>query len=146
MSDDLPVARAELRRLYETERLIRPEGTRSVNGVLQEFKPTLGYLALSYDVDVLPLFIEGTHAALPKGAMFPKRKPLTVRIGPPLLVSELKRRTQGLSRSESYRVVTRIAEQAVRALQNHTVFDLDAQAELLTPRAPRRFSGGGSES
>jgi 23S rRNA (uridine2552-2'-O)-methyltransferase len=29
MSDDLPVARAEVRRLYESERLIRPEGTRS---------------------------------------------------------------------------------------------------------------------
>ncbi len=125
--------------------LIFPEGTRSVNGVLQEFKPTLGYLALSYDVDVLPLYIEGTHAALPKGAMFPKRKPLNVRIGPPLLVSELKRRTQGLARSESYRVVTRIAEQAVRALQNHTVFDLEAQAELVAPTT-RRSSGGGSES
>jgi 23S rRNA (uridine2552-2'-O)-methyltransferase len=31
MSDDLPAARTELRRLYETERLIRPEGTRSVS-------------------------------------------------------------------------------------------------------------------
>jgi 23S rRNA (uridine2552-2'-O)-methyltransferase len=31
MSDDLPAARAELRRLYEAERLIRPEGTRSVS-------------------------------------------------------------------------------------------------------------------
>jgi 23S rRNA (uridine2552-2'-O)-methyltransferase len=31
MSDDLPAARAELRRLYESERLIRPEGTRSVS-------------------------------------------------------------------------------------------------------------------
>jgi len=31
MSDDLPAARAELRRLYETERLLRPEGTRSVS-------------------------------------------------------------------------------------------------------------------
>ena len=29
MSDDLPTARAELRRLYEAERLIRPEGTRA---------------------------------------------------------------------------------------------------------------------
>jgi 23S rRNA (uridine2552-2'-O)-methyltransferase len=29
MSDDLPAARAELRRLYATERLIRPEGTRA---------------------------------------------------------------------------------------------------------------------
>jgi 23S rRNA (uridine2552-2'-O)-methyltransferase len=31
MSDDLPAARAELRRQYESERLIRPEGTRSVS-------------------------------------------------------------------------------------------------------------------
>lgn len=31
MSEDLPAARAELRRLYTTERLIRPEGTRTVS-------------------------------------------------------------------------------------------------------------------
>ncbi len=31
MSDDLPTARVELRRLYERERLVRPEGTRSVS-------------------------------------------------------------------------------------------------------------------
>ena len=31
MSDDLPVARAELRRHYASERLIRPEGTRAVS-------------------------------------------------------------------------------------------------------------------
>jgi 23S rRNA (uridine2552-2'-O)-methyltransferase len=31
MSDDLPAARAQLRRLYTSERLIRPEGTRSVS-------------------------------------------------------------------------------------------------------------------
>jgi 23S rRNA (uridine2552-2'-O)-methyltransferase len=31
MSDDLPAARAEVRRHYETERLLRPEGTRSVS-------------------------------------------------------------------------------------------------------------------
>ena len=31
MSDDLPLARAELRRLYASERLIRPEGTRAVS-------------------------------------------------------------------------------------------------------------------
>jgi 23S rRNA (uridine2552-2'-O)-methyltransferase len=31
MSGDLPAARAELRRHYETERLLRPEGTRSAS-------------------------------------------------------------------------------------------------------------------
>jgi 23S rRNA (uridine2552-2'-O)-methyltransferase len=31
MGEDLPLARAELRKHYEKERLIRPEGTRSVS-------------------------------------------------------------------------------------------------------------------
>jgi 23S rRNA (uridine2552-2'-O)-methyltransferase len=31
MGEDLPVARAELRKAFEEERLIRPEGTRSVS-------------------------------------------------------------------------------------------------------------------
>ena len=31
MSGDLPAAREELRRHYESERLMRPEGTRSVS-------------------------------------------------------------------------------------------------------------------
>jgi 23S rRNA (uridine2552-2'-O)-methyltransferase len=31
MSDELPAARTELRKHYETERLIRPEGTRSIS-------------------------------------------------------------------------------------------------------------------
>jgi 23S rRNA (uridine2552-2'-O)-methyltransferase len=31
MSEDLPVARTELRRVYDDERLIRPEGTRSIS-------------------------------------------------------------------------------------------------------------------
>jgi 23S rRNA (uridine2552-2'-O)-methyltransferase len=31
MSDDLPAARTELKRLYASERLIRPEGTRSIS-------------------------------------------------------------------------------------------------------------------
>jgi long-chain acyl-CoA synthetase len=143
LRESLRLAGEALRQGYHL--LIFPEGTRSVDGVLQDFKPTLGYLALTYGVDVLPLYIEGTHDALPKGAMFPRRKDLRVRIGPPLLVSELKRRAEGLARSESYRLVTRIAEQAVRALQKHTVFDLESNAELVVPAGPRRSSGGGSE-
>jgi len=35
--------------------LIYPEGTRSTTGELAEFKPTLGYLALTFGVDILPM-------------------------------------------------------------------------------------------
>ncbi len=98
--------------------LIFPEGTRSPNGELQEFYPTLGYLALHYNVDVLPMYLEGTYDALPKGSMFPKRKELKVRIGPPIELDVMKRAVTGMSRSESYRYITRHAEQVVQALRD----------------------------
>ncbi|MCP3098169.1 AMP-binding protein [Myxococcus sp. K15C18031901] len=108
--------------------LIFPEGTRSVTGELLEFKNTLGYLALTFRVDVLPLYIHGTYEALPKGSVFPKAKDLKVSIGPALGHDALRARTQGMSRSESYRYATRIAEDAVRELRDGRVLNLDALA------------------
>jgi long-chain acyl-CoA synthetase len=96
--------------------LIFPEGTRSPNGELQEFKPTTGYLALSFGVDILPLYLKGTYDALPKGSWWPKFDQLEVRIGPPILIDELRSRVKGLAKSESYRIATRLAEESVRAL------------------------------
>jgi long-chain acyl-CoA synthetase len=103
--------------------LIFPEGTRSVTGELKEFFPTLGFLALNHNVDVLPMYLEGTWDALPKGAMFPRRKELKVRIGPALQVAHLRRQVTGKARSEGYRAVTAVVEQAVRALKDGKVAD-----------------------
>ena len=107
--------------------LIFPEGTRSPSGELLEFKPTIGYLALTYRVDVLPLFLRGTYEALPKGAIIPKGKNLKVSIGPALTYNDLKIRTQGMARSESYRRVARLAEDAVKALRDGSVLALEPQ-------------------
>jgi long-chain acyl-CoA synthetase len=96
--------------------LIFPEGTRSPNGELMEFKPTTGYLALSYGVDILPLYLKGTHDALPKGSWWPKFEQLEVRIGPPILIDDLRARAKGLAKSEGYRIATKMAEASVRAL------------------------------
>ncbi|MGZ6133080.1 MAG: AMP-binding protein [Myxococcaceae bacterium] len=124
--------------------LIFPEGTRSPDGQMREFYPTLGYLALTYGVDILPVYIQGAYEALPKGSMFPKQKEIAVRIGPALGISELRRRAQGLARSESYRLVTRIAEEAVKRLREGGVFWLEPDVELApAPVRPRRSSGGG---
>jgi long-chain acyl-CoA synthetase len=105
--------------------LIFPEGTRSPTGELLEFKPTVGYLALTYRVDVLPLYLEGTYEALPKGAVIPKGKRLKVSIGPALPYGRLKDRTEGMARSESYREVARVVEAAVRALKGGEVLALE---------------------
>ncbi|MFN0063267.1 MAG: AMP-binding protein [Myxococcaceae bacterium] len=112
--------------------LIFPEGTRSPTGELAEFKPTLGYLALTYRVDVLPMYLEGTYDALPRGAVFPKHTKLAVRIGPSLSYDVLRARTETLSKSEGYRHVTRLAETAVRALAKGDVIDVLAPSRVQT--------------
>jgi long-chain acyl-CoA synthetase len=119
--------------------LIFPEGTRSPNGELMEFKPTLGYLALSYGVDVLPIYLKGTHDALPKGSWWPKREDLEVRIGAPLDINLLREKVKGLARSESYRIVTKMAEEAVHGLRDGKVITAD---KLSVPAIPTRERRG----
>jgi long-chain acyl-CoA synthetase len=117
--------------------LVFPEGTRSPTGQLLEFKPTIGYLALTYGVDLLPLYLQGTYQALPKGAVFPKGKNLKVSIGPVLPYDELREQTKGMARSESYRQVTHFAEEAVKALRDGKVLTLPTPARKPRPERPR---------
>jgi long-chain acyl-CoA synthetase len=96
--------------------LLFPEGTRSLDGQVQEFKPLAAHLALNHDVDILPLWLGGAHAALPKGAASIRGRQLFVRIGPPLVIDDLRRLTQGLSNIERTRAVTRLMQRAIEEL------------------------------
>jgi long-chain acyl-CoA synthetase len=124
--------------------LIFPEGTRSVTGELLEFKPTLGYLALTYGVDVLPIYLKGAFEALPKGRMVPKSRELEAHIGPALTYEMLRTKTQGMARSESYRYATRLAEDSIQALAAGRVLSFDESATVEDQR--RALSSGGGES
>lgn len=97
--------------------LIFPEGTRSETGVMIDFKPSLGYLALSNRCGILPMYLAGTHDAMPKGAFFPRRGArVEARIGPFMSYAELQRMTQGLGKAESYRRIATSCERVVRRL------------------------------
>ncbi|MGZ3457023.1 MAG: AMP-binding protein, partial [Archangium sp.] len=124
--------------------LIFPEGTRSPTGELLEFKPTLGYLALTYGVDVLPIYVKGAFEALPKGRMVPKSRELEAHVGPALTYEMLRAKTQGMSRSESYRYATKLAEDSIRALAAGRVLSFEESATVEDQR--RALSTGGTES
>ena len=101
--------------------LIFPEGTRSPDGELQEFKPAIAYLSFAAGADILPVYLEGTHEAMPKGAFLPdprKRRNLIVRIGPVLRFEELRAATQGLARSAAHKEVTRLVRLSIEALRD----------------------------
>jgi len=103
--------------------LIFPEGTRSSDGRVHEFKAAVGHLALRHDVDVLPVYLGGTHAALPKGARWIRRRNVEARIGPPIEAAELRRLVQGLSPADAARAASRLIEKAVAALGDGKVLD-----------------------
>jgi len=61
-----------------------PEGKRSLDGRLQEFKPGIVSLLDRCDVPVVPVFIDGAYAACPSSARVPRfRAKVVVRIGAP---------------------------------------------------------------
>jgi 1-acyl-sn-glycerol-3-phosphate acyltransferase len=66
--------------------LMFPEGTRSPDGRLRPAEPGAALLALRTGATVLPMAVIGTHRAMPKGARFPKRVPVVVRLGPTITV------------------------------------------------------------
>jgi 1-acyl-sn-glycerol-3-phosphate acyltransferase len=86
--------------------LVFPEGTRSENGALQEFKPGVGHLATENRVDVIPMHVRGAHRIMPKGRDVPLPAPATIRIGKPLKVAE----------GETSRSVAERVERAVQEL------------------------------
>jgi long-chain acyl-CoA synthetase len=52
--------------------LIFPEGTRTLNGHIGEFKQTFAILSRELNIPVVPVAIKGTYNILPSGARFPR--------------------------------------------------------------------------
>lgn len=69
--------------------LLFPEGTRTMDGNLQEIKH--GAVMMATDVEnlsILPVYIDGSFRALPKGRIIPRPVKITVRIGEPFKISQ----------------------------------------------------------
>lgn len=97
--------------------LIFPEGTRSDTGVMTEFKPSLGYLAMQNKCGILPMYLYGTHAAMPKGRYVPKRGlRVAAHVGPFVRYDDIVRIAGAESRTQQYRAVTSHVETIIRRL------------------------------
>lgn len=82
-----PATRARLRKLLHKEKwniLMYPEGTRSRNGRMGRVRYGAASLAIEHGVSIVPIFINGTHEAMPVGKPWPRKHPVTLYFGPPL--------------------------------------------------------------
>jgi 1-acyl-sn-glycerol-3-phosphate acyltransferase len=107
--------------------LVFPEGTRGTEGgPLGQGRAGTGMLAALAGVPVVPVYVEGTGRALPRGAGRPRLTRITVRYGPPLVFDRGKRgdRDRGKQRYQE------ISDQIMAAIGR-----LRAEAEQASPAA-----------
>ena len=115
---------------------IFPEGGRQADGRLREFKPLVGKLVLETGVDVLPMWIEGSHGILPKGAAIPRGRRIQIRIGPALQNAELREAAAAERPGRAARQVAKLLHRSVAALRDGVAFDLQAGEPEAPPVAP----------
>jgi long-chain acyl-CoA synthetase len=113
--------------------LMFPEGTRSADGEIHEFKSGAGFLALRSRCDVLPVLIRGTHDVMGKGSLVPRRHPVEVRIGRAITASELREVAESSEGAGAYRKIADLMRTSVIALSgSRSKFTLAIETDTAT--------------
>jgi 1-acyl-sn-glycerol-3-phosphate acyltransferase len=98
----------EIIRTHGTSILVFPEGGRSMDGVLQEFKDGASFIAIKAQVPVVPLALIGTREVLPMGSGTIRAGNVRLLIGDPIP-------TVGMA-SHNRRELTRVAREQVAVM------------------------------
>lgn len=85
-------ARSAARNIVEAARraaegmsvVVFPEGSRSWDGSMQEFRAGAAYIAIRAGVPIVPMGIIGTRDVLPRGSMIVRALPVELRLGEPI--------------------------------------------------------------
>lgn len=81
---------AQIIRERGTSLLVFPEGGRSHDGELRDFKEGAAYIAIKAGVPLVPIALRGTREVLPFGSGRIRPGSVTMRIGPPAVTDNLK--------------------------------------------------------
>ena len=85
--------------------LLYPEGTRSRDGSMGKLRTGAARLAIEHGIPLLPIRVTGSHEAMPPGRAWPRRHPVVVRFGAPLVAAE----------GEDHRALTARLAESLRA-------------------------------
>lgn len=82
--------------------ILFPEGTRSPDGVMSDFKPGLYHLATKVpDAEFVPVYLQNLNRILPKGHLLPIPLLSSVVFGKPLKLEEGEKKQDFLARAKS---------------------------------------------
>ena len=111
--------------------ILFPEGRRSTDGRLLEFKPGAAMLALRTGTSIVPVHIAGADGSLPRGSHFPRPHDVAVRFGPPVDPAPF------IAAVEAGRMTRRQAYDQITARVRDAVLELASASG--TPSVPRRL-------
>ncbi|MBF0523174.1 MAG: 1-acyl-sn-glycerol-3-phosphate acyltransferase [Candidatus Omnitrophica bacterium] len=95
-----------------------PEGVRSSDGKIGEFKKGLGVLAKVTGAKLVPVAIEGAHEAWASTEKYPRFRPIRVRFGTPFLPEDLEKEGLAMGAQNSYEAICVAARKALIELKN----------------------------
>lgn len=94
-----------------------PEGLRSTTGEIGEFKKGFGVLAKVTGAMLVPVVIIGAHEAWPSTSKYPKRYPIKVRFGKPLLPEDLQKQGSSMGTQDPYEAICLAARKVLIELK-----------------------------
>ncbi len=95
---------------------IFPEGRRSIDENIGEFKKGIGILIKELDIPVIPVYIKGSHQSWPRGMRLPRLCALKITFGQPLSLKELNRRENQDATMDDYEIIAKRLREAVLKL------------------------------
>jgi long-chain acyl-CoA synthetase len=99
---------------------IFPEGSRSIDGEVKEFKKGVGILAKELNIPLVPVYIDGSFAAWPRPKPLPKPHKIQIICGKPYTIDELLPIGKNLGAKDDYEAIAKGIREKVIALTELT--------------------------
>ena len=84
---------------------IFPEGERSIDGEVKEFKKGIGIIARELDIPLVPVYIRGVFEAWPRTKPLPRLHPIKIIFGEPVLPGTLIKQGLALGARDEYEAI-----------------------------------------
>ncbi|MFH2137473.1 MAG: AMP-binding protein [Candidatus Omnitrophota bacterium] len=96
---------------------IFPEGGRSIDGEIKEFKKGIGILAKELNIRLIPVGLKGSYEAWPRTKKFPRLYPVEVIFGAPCDKEELRKQGRQLGAKDDYEAIAVAIREKVSKLK-----------------------------
>ncbi|MEE8317790.1 MAG: AMP-binding protein [Candidatus Omnitrophota bacterium] len=97
---------------------IFPEGERSIDGELKEFKKGIGIIAKELNTALVPVYIKGAFEAWPRARRFPRLYPIKITFGEAVYPDALAQKGTALGVKDEHEAISLAIREEIKKLQD----------------------------